>query len=536
MSAYDETNATIARILHIDDDEANRYAVARILKRAGYRVESAGTGGEGLSLIPLYQPDLVILDIQLPDMNGYEVCRQIKSDPQWASLPVLQMSANFTRSEDKVSGLESGADGYLAQPIDPAVLVATVRSLLRVRRAEQTAKAAILEAEHANISKTRFLANMSHEIRTPVAAILGFLRLVRQPGVTQTDVENYLNVIERNSRHLLRLIDDILDVSKVEAGKLLIESIRFSLAELLQDVASLSRFRAKEKSLDFEFRLLTPVPEFVVSDPTRIHQVLTNILSNAIKFTERGKIELEVSYEAPQLLFRVRDSGRGISPEETTKLFQPFVQADVSTTRNYGGSGLGLALTRHLTQHMNGLFVLESSEPGKGSSFVATIAIDPVSDSRMISNLEMHQTSKRLAAPVPSEEGLNGMRVLLVDDSIDNQELLSIFLKRWGAQVSVASDGKEGYELARTAPFDMILMDIQMPLMDGHEVTRKLRAGGFGTPIIALTAHAMSEEKHRCMESGFTHFLPKPIPMDSLRELLQGSAKQIATGPFPSLT
>jgi signal transduction histidine kinase len=470
------------RVLHIDDDETNRFVVAKILRRAGFEVDSAETGRDGLSKLEQSAVDLIILDIQLPDINGIELCRIIKAHEEWETIPVLQMSANFTSSGDKVVGLESGADGYLAQPIDPAELVATARALLRIRRAEQRALAANLEAKRANLAKSQFLANMSHEIRTPLGAIMGFLDLLKNPENSRVENERYMGIIDRNTHQLMRLINDILDLSKVEAGKLLIEAIPFSLTDMLQGFASQMKLKAAEKNIEFEMTSAPHVPVHIISDPVRLKQILTNVVGNAIKFTDRGSVKLHLDYRAPDLFLQVRDTGKGISPQEAEKLFQPFVQADGSVTRNFGGTGLGLVLTRHLAEALQGEFHLLESTPGCGSFFEARVTIQE--NTHGLAPFRPAQNTTR-------EDSLQNLHILVVEDSIDNQIFLQILLKAWGAEVEMASNGIEGYQKAMLGGHDLILMDIQMPLEDGHSVTRRLRKARFSKPIIALTAHAM---------------------------------------------
>ncbi len=392
--------------------------------------------------------------------------------------------------------------------------------LVSKRQALQTTEieAAKVEAERANYAKSTFLANMSHEIRTPLGAIMGFVGLLKDSGLEPNEVTNYLAIIDRNSHHLLRIIDDILDLAKVEAGKMTIEETEFSLAEFLADFSSLVGIKARENGIIFESKAMTLLPEFVISDSTRIRQILSNIVGNAIKFTEKGRVELAIQCNDNLLEFKVSDTGRGISEAQRGHLFQAFSQADSSTTRKFGGTGLGLILTKKLSEALGGSFVLVESEIGKGSIFEAKI---PIKFRQQVKHVPL--TSAKTISVNATEiyaADFKGLEILVVDDSPDNQYLIQKMLNKTEACISLASDGAEGVRLALEKHFDIILMDIQMPVMDGHGAVRLLRSKNYTGPIVALTAHAMKEEKERAVLSGFSHFLTKPIHRQSLLDLL----------------
>ena len=363
-------------------------------------------------------------------------------------------------------------------------------------------------AETASAAKSAFLANMSHEIRTPLGAIMGFVGLMRDDNLDRSARLEYVSIIERNSAQLMRIIDDILDLSKVEAGMMLIEHIDFSLIELISDFASLMGFRARERGIGFEVRAQTKLPELIRADPTRLRQILTNVVGNAIKFTEVGGVKLRVGFADGVLTFEVHDTGRGIGDDQRANLFQPFAQADASTTRKFGGTGLGLVLTRRLTEAMGGTFELGRSRPGDGSVFTATVRVQVPPDTVMVRALGFaNEVARDAAAPAQ----LRDLRVLLVEDSPDNQALFSIYLNRAGAHLDIAGDGARGVEMALGAEYDVVLMDVQMPIMDGITAVKTLRERGYRVPIVALTAHAMKEERTRCLNAGYTQFLSKPI-------------------------
>ncbi len=374
-------------------------------------------------------------------------------------------------------------------------------------------------AESANDAKSAFLANMSHEIRTPLGSIMGFINLMRNPSLSQEDLNRYISITEKNSEQLLRIIDDILDLSKVEAGKLVIEKIDFNLTDLLADIASLMEFRAQENGIKFIIRATNELPEVINTDPTRVKQILMNAVGNAIKFTLKGTVELQVSYHNSRLRFVISDTGVGISEKQASQLFQAFTQADISTTRKYGGTGLGLILTKRLCETMGGEFYLQKSQLGVGSTFVATIKVDTISDTKFFTEPKSH-----FYIPTPlvmDQNALHNKKILVVDDLEDNLTLIKVILNSAGAHATTISDPLSGLKTATEGGFDLILMDIQMPHLNGYELTTQIRQSGLQIPIIALTAHAMKEEKMRALNFGFSGFLPKPINANDLIQAIQ---------------
>jgi hypothetical protein len=320
-----------------------------------------------------------------------------------------------------------------------------------------------------------------------------------------------VNTICRSGQQLLRIIDEILDISKVEAGHLEIENIKSNLLNLLRDLQTLLSVKAQAKGVGLEFRVTSKIPEFVFTDPTRLHQILVNMISNAIKFTEKGKVTLEVEWSDGNLRFHIRDTGVGIAAEQAEKLFHPFVQVDSSTTRRFGGTGLGLALSRKLARALGGNVSLESSEAGQGSVFLVEM---PVTVPEGVGLFDTLTEVKEVKAESPAEQNahaLAGLKILLVEDAPINQILISRFLTGAGAQVELANNGLEGVSKALSGDYGVILMDIQMPEMDGYEATTKLRSQGYERPIIALTAHALKEDRDRCLKVGCSDYMTKPI-------------------------
>ncbi len=373
-------------------------------------------------------------------------------------------------------------------------------------------------AEDANRAKSEFLANMSHEIRTPMTAILGFSDMMLQPHQDPIDRADCVQTVRRNALHLLELINDILDLSKIEAGKMAVERISCDVALLLSDLISLMRPRALEKRLAFNVRFDSPMPHCIKTDPTRLRQILVNLVGNALKFTTAGSIELRISVEGEGagniLCVEVIDSGIGIAPENFDRLFQPFIQGEESTTRKFGGTGLGLTISQQLAKLLGG-DIQVTSELGVGSTFTLRIDGGSFAGAETLTNLN----DKMLTRCAPMDKWrdipIKG-RILLVEDGIDNQRLLSAHLRNSGADVVIAENGQVAVDLMATNPFDLVLMDMQMPVMDGYTATAELRRRGFTMPVIALTAYAMEEDRKKCMASGCTDYLSKPINRDLL--------------------
>lgn len=385
------------------------------------------------------------------------------------------------------------------------------------------------KAEAANQAKSMFLANMSHEIRTPLGAMLGFCELLKDPQLSQEDKHSFIATIDRNGEELAMLIDDILDLSKVEAGHLEIESLPLSLSNLINDVLTTLGAKAREKGIELTADIAADVPETIISDPMRLRQILFNIVGNAIKFTQRGSVQLKVQWprqrkDKPILAFTVRDSGCGIAPDDQAKLFKVFSQGDNSTTRRFGGSGLGLALSRRLAMALGGDVKLVESHPNRGSTFAITIDPGAIQSGKIAkTRIEGMDPS----SPVPSGSGkLEGIKILLADDSPDNRLLISRMLKRSGAQVDVAENGDAAVKKALRERYDLVLMDLQMPLLDGFGATEELRRRGFTKPIIALTAHAMREEREKCFRVGCDDHLTKPINCKQLISVISRFGNQ----------
>ena len=371
------------------------------------------------------------------------------------------------------------------------------------------------EAMAASVAKSVFLANMSHEIRTPMNAIIGFANMLRKENYDSEEERiEFLNTICSSGEHLLGLISDILDLSKIEAGCMTTENIPVSPHQLMADVVSITRVQALGKGLGLDYTWIGPVPKRIMTDPAKLRQLLINLIGNAIKFTERGGVHViaRLAFNHKSLQIQVIDSGIGIPADKLNTIFTPFSQADASRTRRFGGTGLGLSISRKIAEALGGSLDVES-EPGIGSTFTATIAIG---DTGPLELRAMAPIADVIPTPEP-EVGETigivpkGCRVLLVEDGDTNRRLIHKMLERHGVEVMDAVNGQVGVDLAMTHEFDVILMDMQMPVKDGYTAATELRAKGMTIPIVALTAHAMSGDADKCRKAGCSEYLSKPI-------------------------
>ncbi len=408
-------------------------------------------------------------------------------------------------------------------------LTATTQRLDQSDRAARALRVARFAAEAANRAKSEFLANMSHEIRTPMTAILGYLDLLIDGERSGEEHARYVEVIRRNGEHLLAILDDILDLSKLEAGRITVERQPCSPYRILEDTASSLACRATGKGLAIGTEYRGPIPETISTDPTRLRQILTNLIGNAIKYTESGKVRVILQLEGPadalepQLRFEVIDTGIGIPEPQQAKIFEPFTQADPSSVARLGGSGLGLAICKRMMELLGGEISVTSTV-GKGSTFAFTIATGSLSGVRLLEN--PRATLTRPEGPKPMDSVALSGQVLLAEDGPDNQRLIALKLRKVGLQVDVADNGRSALEKAFAArdsgtPYDVILMDVQMPELDGLAATSRLRESGYAGPIIALTAFAMPSDRERCLQAGCDDFVSKPIDWSRLFSLLR---------------
>jgi PAS domain S-box-containing protein len=654
-----ETSKTT--ILNVDDYEPGLYAKSRVLRLAGFVVHEATTGEDALRLTHELKPDLVLLDIHLPDVSGIEICRRIKTDASINSIMVIQTSATFTEVRDRVRGLEGGADAYLTEPIEADELVANIRAILRMRKAEQEvrereawlktvmssigdavittdlegrvtlinpvaqemvectqaeaegrpltevlriindqtrqpsespvlmvlrdgssaelssnallvardqretpvdgnaapikdergnvigvvltfrdvaerkrmekardrllvyeqearreAEVARRRAEEASRAKDEFLATVSHELRTPLNHMLGWITMLRSGKLQSEKTQKAFDTIERNVRAQGRLIDDLLDVSRIISGKLLIEPSRIEIAKVVEAAAESIGPAAEEKGVKFKTTLAQEAG-MVLGDPDRLQQAIWNLLTNAVKFTpEGGHVELRLTRVNSQIEIAVIDDGPGITPDFLPHVFDRFRQKDATSARQHGGLGLGLAIVRHLAELHGGSVRAESEGEGRGTIFTITLPVAadhgaPSGKARGSSIITDSYTN------LPS---LDGVRVLLVDDLPEARELITFALVNKGAEVRTADSAAEGLSALREWRPDVILSDIAMPSEDGYTFIRKVRKlseeRGGTIPAAALTAYVGSKERLKSIEAGYQAYITKPVEWSEL--------------------
>ncbi len=383
------------------------------------------------------------------------------------------------------------------------------------------------QAEQATKSKSEFLANMSHEIRTPMTAILGFSEILSDDSASEREKEKAVGTIQRNGEHLLMIINDILDISKIEAGKIELEQTTFPTKQLVEDIVGLMKHKAEGKGLELISQIDADVPDHLLGDPTRIRQILVNLIGNAVKFTHRGSVTVHLSAKPVsddanefQVRFSVTDTGIGISSENIKSIFKPFSQADTSTTRKFGGTGLGLSISQRLSQMMGG-DLSATSQLGVGTTFVAEFVLQKAEPVQQEQDAKA-DNAKASELVCSTQEA----RILVVDDSPDNRKLLGFLLKKNGYPCDYAVNGREAVDSVLDAwkknkPYAIVLMDMQMPILDGYSATSELREAGYQFPILALTAHAMSHDREKCINAGCDDFLTKPIDRKALTESLE---------------
>jgi PAS domain S-box-containing protein len=621
---------TSAAILLVDDDVVKRYTISKTLSRAGFDVIEAGTGSDGLRLAASL-PDLIILDVKLPDFDGFEVCRRIKSDPATSAIPVLHISTTFVDIEDKVHGLDSGADGYLTSLAEPMEMIATIRALLRIRRAEDAAhlsasqwqatfdaisdgvmlldgsgkvvqanrtlerilggpwteivgkvpsellgdayaaddslfarmlasrereatdlafgdlwlhvavdplrdrlgsiRGAIClvtditdrkrmemellhqaeELQQASQRKDEFLAMLAHELRNPLAPLANTLQIIHLQMRGNTLIEESLDVARRQIQHMSRLLEDLLDVSRITRGRIEIRKKPVELHTVVKHAveASLPLIEASRHELSVE---LIPQPLWVEGDATRLEQIVSNLLNNAAKYTEPGgHLTVKLATEGNQAVLAVADNGIGMTPELQTRVFDLFVQADRSLDRSRGGLGIGLTLVKNLVELHDGTVAASSAGAGRGSEF------------RVRLPLMGRRAARTTEGPVPSDkQASRPLRILVVDDNRDSARTMAKVLELDGHRVSCVYDGLSVIDQVEAQQSEVVLLDIGLPGIDGYQLAQQLRERYPTTQLllIAMTGYGGELTNTKAIHAGFNHFLVKPVNLSSLKDML----------------
>jgi signal transduction histidine kinase/HPt (histidine-containing phosphotransfer) domain-containing protein len=506
-----------ARVLVVDDSKLIRMGVFRALRLIGItQIDEASNGREALSMITTGNFDLMLLDIEMPEMSGIQVLQEMHSQDLTRSTHVIVISGGHD-SEDAVKCIELGAEDYLPKPFNPVLLRARLSNTLEKKRLRDLDKQRLQ-------TKSDFLALMSHELRTPMAGVIGILGLVLRDQISPS-VREKISLAQKNASSLLAIVNDLLDVSKIEAGKFNLENIDFELLVILEDALSLQSERTNQKNIYLNLDVDSTLPPYLIGDPTRLRQVLINLVGNAIKFTDSGGVTVKVSSlsEATDqvlLHFEVIDTGIGMKPEALGRMFQKFEQADTSTSRKFGGTGLGLAICKQLVELMGGTIGVTSTF-GSGSTFWFKLSLHIGQKPQSELAVEIKSHSRPLS-------------VLVAEDVQTNQIIIRAILEEMGHQVTVVDHGQLALKALCDQSFDVVLMDGRMPIMDGLEASRHIRLGHWSDEngqlwkvknpkvhIIALTANATEQDRAQFIDVGMNEFLTKPVQEPLLFEALQ---------------
>lgn len=504
-------------ILVVDDNASNRFTLRALLaKLPDCDILEAESGEAALILTVEYDIHLILLDVQMPGMDGFETARHLQMTERTRHIPIVFITAVFKSEEFIRRGYAIGAVDYLTKPLDDNLLLSRVRLYRRLHHHEQELEARVVQlqrqeqaladardaAEAANRAKSVFLANMSHELRTPLNAILGFAQLMERDPALAENHRHELETIHRSGRHLLALINDVLEISRIEAGRTAVHNEDFDLADSLRSIEEMIRVRAELKGLDFTIEHAGRIPRYVYGDAHHLRQVLLNLLGNAVKYTDQGSITLRLAPSADNIHFEVIDSGPGIAPEDQVRIFQAFYQTEAGAAKGEG-SGLGLTISREFVRLMGGELGVDSV-PGLGSVFGFTLPL-PEAD------------APALAAPQQRIVGLAddqpSVRVLVAEDHADNRELIALLLGSAGFEVRGVENGRQAVEAFQSWQPQFIWMDMRMPVLDGYDATKTIRSlpGGQNVKIAALTASAFREDQNAILAAGCNDMLAKPV-------------------------
>jgi signal transduction histidine kinase len=520
------------RLLLVDDLEDNRIPLARRLERGGYEVVQAEAGLEALERLAAEPFDLVLLDINMPGMDGFEVLTRIRERHSAAELPVIMVTVR-DEPADVTEALRLGANDYLTKPIDLTAAEARIRGQVARARAEARARRsdpareelldalreALRQAQASARAKSDFLANMSHEIRTPLNGVLGLARALEETSGEERTRAMARTIVE-SAGALERLLSDALDLSRMEAGKLEVRPEPFDLAALVRRAVELFEPAAAAKGLALSLDSELPPVAPVVGDALRLQQILTNLVSNAVKFTAEGEVTVRVRRDGRVVAFQVSDTGIGFDPARAAELFARFEQADGSIARRFGGSGLGLAISRSLAELMGGELTATAA-PGEGSVFTLKLPLPEAAAA----------TPTAPAREAPGER----LKILAADDHATNRQVLELMLAPTGAELVLVSDGAQALEALATTAFDLVLMDVQMPVLDGLSAIRMIRQreGQLGlrrTPILALSAHASPEHERMSLQAGADDHVTKPLRAEALFRAIEAALSGAEAG------
>lgn len=519
------------KILIVDDRLENLISLEAILSGFEVTFVRAMSGMDALRETLKDDFALAILDVQMPEMDGYETLSLMRKREKTKYLPVIFVSAIHQSDLHIIKGIETGAVDFIPKPIIPEILIGKVAVFLDLYKQKQQMKELLLQLEKSNLEleiqknkaeeatrlKSIFLANMTHEIRTPLNGIIGISQILEESGLNEEQAE-MARIITTSGEILSNIVNDILDFSKIEAGQIQIECIPFNLEETVQTVVKLLKFKADKKGLELKYRLAGEIPSILIGDPYRITQILTNLINNAVKFTDKGSVTVDVNVlgrgeNEIELIFSVTDTGIGISEEGQKKLFKEFSQTDSSTTRKYGGTGLGLSICRGLVTMMNGEIGVNSEE-NKGSQFWFRLKFKTMQSGG--------KGKQQAPATIPGN-----LRILIAEDNLVNQRVAKFMLQKVDATCDMAMNGKEALEMLKSNTYDLVLMDMFMPEMNGVETTRFIREFEKNNPqrkpvyIVAVSANTAKKDRDACLKAGMNDFISKPFKESELMKVIK---------------
>jgi signal transduction histidine kinase len=505
------------KILIVDDRRENLVSMAAVLDFPDVQCDLAQGGNEALIKVTEYSYACILMDVRMPDLTGYEVAKLIRLNPKLKETPIIFVTAEYSDIDSVAEGYLSGAIDYLIKPVNPLIL----RSKVRIFADLYQTSAELISATQV---RSRFIAQMNHEIRTPLNAIIGLSTLLKDTQLSRDQTE-LVDIISSSSTRLLALANQVLDFSKIESGALTLNEVEFDLTQKLREEIRPFEFTAKQKGIEF-ISGVGDYPNLVIGDDNRICQIILNFVSNAIKFTKEGKVSVESKMSKRDdkvfVEISISDTGAGIPKEAHSKMFQPFSQAEISTYKKFGGTGLGLAISKELAELM-GAKVSFESELGRGSTFKVEVLLSEGSK-------KAPPTSTKKQDPKLDAGKSVKATLLVTEDEPLNQVVIGRMLKKLGYEVEMVNNGAEAIERIKTKSFDLILMDCQMPGMDGYATTGMIRktSGRYASvPIIACTAFATKEEQDKCLSSGMTDFVHKPVNIDELDRIIKKNLEKL---------